>query len=183
QEAGIPITYAYISDAHDNHGGLGAFGPGEQGYHQTLAAYDDAFQKFFDRLPDARIHKSNTPFGFPADEDDHYTGQQPKQAPCTEGCDGVNAFCTYNTAPGIGKSGPPVNPQHGIFDLTNHGAIPFVAPTFPPAGANGPLVGEVGYNMDWAGLFGTKVDNTGFDISFDSAPSFYINRQPQPNAS
>src|SRR5262249_15441772 len=59
QEAGIPITYAYISDAHDNHGGLGAFGPGEQGYHQTLAAYDDAFQKFFDRLADDGINKSN----------------------------------------------------------------------------------------------------------------------------
>ena len=36
QEAGIPITYAYISDAHDGHGTSGnvhfAYGPGEAGY-------------------------------------------------------------------------------------------------------------------------------------------------------
>jgi hypothetical protein len=36
QEHGIPITFAYISDAHDNHGTSGnihvAYGPGEAGY-------------------------------------------------------------------------------------------------------------------------------------------------------
>src|SRR5437763_7936232 len=35
QEAGIPVTYAYVSDAHDDHGTAGnihfAFGPGEDG--------------------------------------------------------------------------------------------------------------------------------------------------------
>ena len=35
QERGIPVTYAYISDAHDFHGTSGdqhvAFGPGSQG--------------------------------------------------------------------------------------------------------------------------------------------------------
>ena len=31
QEHGIPITYAYISDAHDNHSGGGAYGPGQAG--------------------------------------------------------------------------------------------------------------------------------------------------------
>src|SRR5260221_5587377 len=40
QEAGIPITYAYISDAHDGHGNSGnihfAYGPGEAGYVQQL---------------------------------------------------------------------------------------------------------------------------------------------------
>jgi len=48
QEAGIPITYAYISDAHDGHGTAGnihfAYGPGEAGYVQQLQAYDTAFQ-------------------------------------------------------------------------------------------------------------------------------------------
>ena len=47
QEAGIPITYAYISDVHDNHSGLGAYGPGEAGYVAALKSYDDAFGKFF----------------------------------------------------------------------------------------------------------------------------------------
>jgi len=54
QEAGIPITYAYVSDAHDGHGTAGnvhfAFGPGEAGYEQQLQDYDRAFEKFFDRL-------------------------------------------------------------------------------------------------------------------------------------
>src|SRR5262249_35892020 len=44
QEKGIPITYAYISDAHDFHGVAGnahtAFGPGEAGYVQQLKDYD-----------------------------------------------------------------------------------------------------------------------------------------------
>jgi len=54
QEAGVPVTYAYISDAHDGHGTAGnihfAYGPGEAGYVQQLHDYDTAFQKFFDRL-------------------------------------------------------------------------------------------------------------------------------------
>jgi hypothetical protein len=42
---------------------------------------------------------------------------------------------------------------------------------------NGPLVGEVGYNIDY--LIGSTIAGAGYDISFDSAPSFYINGQPQ----
>ena len=55
QEAGVPVTFGYISDAHDGHGAAGeihhAYGPGEQGYVDQLKAYDDAFDKFF--APDA----------------------------------------------------------------------------------------------------------------------------------
>src|SRR5262245_17751528 len=43
QEFGIPITFAYISDAHDNHAGGGAYGPGEAAYVAALKQYDDAF--------------------------------------------------------------------------------------------------------------------------------------------
>src|SRR6059036_2841417 len=50
QEAGITVTYAYISDAHDGHGTSGnihfAYGSGEAGYVQQLRDYDRAFQKF-----------------------------------------------------------------------------------------------------------------------------------------
>src|SRR5262249_23525463 len=46
-EHGVPVTFAYISDAHDFHGVSGnaheAFGPGSQGYVDQLKAYDDAF--------------------------------------------------------------------------------------------------------------------------------------------
>src|SRR5579883_2031564 len=36
QEHGVPITYAYISDAHDNHSTDTAYGPGEAGYVAQL---------------------------------------------------------------------------------------------------------------------------------------------------
>ncbi|HLO28868.1 MAG TPA: hypothetical protein VK249_07030 [Anaerolineales bacterium] len=96
QEAGIPITYAYVSDAHDGHGTSGnihfAYGPGEAGYVQQLQDYDLAFQKFFDRLAADGINKSNTLFVFTVDEGDHFVGDQPTPA----GCDGVTTPCNYN---------------------------------------------------------------------------------------
>src|SRR5437016_5638301 len=96
QEAGIPVTYAYISDAHDGHGTSGnihfAYGPGETGYVLQLQAYDKAFQKFFDRLAADGIDKSNTLFVFTVDEGDHFAGDAPTPA----GCDGVTTPCTYN---------------------------------------------------------------------------------------
>jgi hypothetical protein len=96
QEAGVPVTYAYISDAHDGHGNSGdihfAYGPGEAGYVQQLKDYDLAFQKFFDRLAADGINKSNTLFAFTVDEGDHFVGDQPTPT----GCDGVNTSCNYN---------------------------------------------------------------------------------------
>jgi hypothetical protein len=96
QEAGIPVTFAYISDAHDGHGTSGAihfaFGPGEAEYTRQLQDYDRAFQKFFDRLAADGINKSNTLFVFTVDEGDHFVGDQPTPA----GCDGVTTPCTYN---------------------------------------------------------------------------------------
>jgi hypothetical protein len=96
QEAGIPVTYAYISDAHDGHGTSGnihfAYGPGEAGYVQQLQAYDLAFRKFFDRLAADGIDNRNTLFVFTVDEGDHFVGDAPTPA----GCDGVTTPCTYN---------------------------------------------------------------------------------------
>jgi hypothetical protein len=96
QEAGVPVTYAYISDAHDGHGTSGnihfAYGPGEAGYVQQLRDYDVAFQKFFDRLTADGITGKNTLFVFTVDEGDHFVGDQPTPA----GCDGVATACNYN---------------------------------------------------------------------------------------
>jgi hypothetical protein len=92
QEHGVPITYAYISDAHDNHTTGTAFGPGEAGYVAQLKAYDDAFGKFFTRLANDGINKSNTLFVFTADEGDHFVGGAPSPA----NCDGVTTPCTYS---------------------------------------------------------------------------------------
>ncbi|MCU1276458.1 MAG: hypothetical protein JWM53_4 [bacterium] len=91
QERGIPVTYAYISDAHDNHAAGAAFGPGEAGYVAQLAAYDAAFAKFFARLAKAGIDERNTLFVFTADEGDHFVGGAPSPA----GCDGIHTPCTY----------------------------------------------------------------------------------------
>src|SRR5881409_3003477 len=84
QEAGVPVTFAYISDAHDNHTSSfpapfnpnfpRASGPGEADYVAQLHAYNDAFGTFFDRLAADGIDKSNTLFVFTADEGDHFAG-------------------------------------------------------------------------------------------------------------
>jgi hypothetical protein len=95
QEHGVPVTYAYISDAHDGHGTAGdihfAYGPGEADYVQQLKDYDLAFQKFFDRLAADGINKSNTLFVFTVDEGDHFVGDTPTPA----GCNGVTTPCNY----------------------------------------------------------------------------------------
>jgi hypothetical protein len=84
QEAGVPVTYAYISDAHDNHTSSfpapfnpnfpRASGPGEADYVQQLHDYDQAFATFFQRLENDGITKKNTLFTFTVDEGDHYAG-------------------------------------------------------------------------------------------------------------
>jgi hypothetical protein len=92
QEHGIPVTYAYISDAHDAHPSGPAFGPGQAGYVAALHAYDQAFGRFFQRLANDGINSSNTLFVFTADEGDHFVGGAPSPA----GCDGVTTPCTYS---------------------------------------------------------------------------------------
>ncbi|HEX6778300.1 MAG TPA: hypothetical protein VF099_08875 [Ktedonobacterales bacterium] len=92
QEHGVPVTYAYISDAHDAHPSGPAFGPGSAGYVAALHAYDQAFGAFFARLAKDGINQSNTLFVFTADEGDHFVGGAPSPA----GCDGVTVPCTYS---------------------------------------------------------------------------------------
>jgi hypothetical protein len=91
-EAGVPVVYGYIEDAHDNHiTGVGTFGPGEAGYTTQLAAFNTAFGKFFSRLANDGITTSNTLFVITADENDHFVGGPPSPA----NCDGVSVPCTY----------------------------------------------------------------------------------------
>jgi hypothetical protein len=91
QEHGVPVTYAYISDAHDDHATGLASGPGQADYVAQLASYDEAFVKFFARLEGDGITRENTLFVFTADEGDHFAGGPPSPS----GCDGVNVPCTY----------------------------------------------------------------------------------------
>src|SRR5262245_13275622 len=95
QEKGVPVTFAYISDAHDFHGVSGnaheAFGPGSAGYVAQLKAYDDAFAAFFARLAADGINRQNTLFVFTVDEGDHFVGGAPTPADC----DGVKVPCDW----------------------------------------------------------------------------------------
>jgi hypothetical protein len=100
QEHGVPVTFAYISDAHDFHGVAGnahqAYGPGSAGYVQQLKAYDNAFAAFFQRLAADGISPNNTLFVFTVDEGDHFVGGVPTPA----SCDGVTTPCDWTNQVG-----------------------------------------------------------------------------------
>src|ERR1700722_3898523 len=105
QEHGVPVTFAYISDVHDNPKKVnlhapaacltdpetGGLGPGDVCHNALAAAYDEAFAKFFARLKADGIDQSNTLFAIMCEEQDHFAGGAPTPATC----DGVNVPCTY----------------------------------------------------------------------------------------
>jgi hypothetical protein len=107
QEAGIPITYGYISDIHERKPGTSgcttagantgfALGPGDPCYVANAKAYDDAFATFFQRLAADGITPANTIFNIGAEEDDHLAGANVGRASTpTPGCNGVNPVCSY----------------------------------------------------------------------------------------
>jgi hypothetical protein len=84
QENGVPVTFAYISDAHDMHVAdqasdafdSTATGPGEAPYVKQLHDYDQAFANFFQNLANHGITKKNTLFMITVEENDHYAGGQ-----------------------------------------------------------------------------------------------------------
>lgn len=99
EEHGVPVTYAYISDMHDNHSAFGAFGPGEAGYEAQLRSADQAFAAFFARLAADGITPQNTLFNFSSDENDHFAGK------LLPNCDGVTTPCVYDHTKGRGNIG------------------------------------------------------------------------------
>ena len=107
QEHGVPVTYAYISDAHDDHATGTAYGPGEAGYVAQLAAYNQAFANFFTRLQHDGITAKNTLFVITADENDHFVGGLPSPS----NCDGVTIPCTYSQ---VGEVDGTWRPQNGL---------------------------------------------------------------------
>lgn len=148
QEHGIPVTFAYIADVHDNHDTdwinapvecltdpeQGALGPGNACYEAQLAFYDDAFGKFFTRLKADGIDKHNTLFIITADEGDHFAGGPPSPANCT----GQNGnFCSY------AKIGEIDSNMQTLINTEDPGTV-----------------------------------STGFDIQFDDVPVFYLDGNP-----
>src|SRR5437870_1657983 len=148
QEAGIPITWGYISDAHDNHTSSfpapfnpafpRASGPGEADYKAQLKAYDDAFAAYFQRLKNDGIDQSNTLFMVTVDEGDKFAGGI--GTPQADGSLGyAHANCSWTTTPAC-----PTN-----------------------------QIGEVNMNLRTKLPAGTP----GFQVHNDSAPTFYVNGQ------
>ncbi len=105
QEAGIPVTYGYISDAHERKSGQTcpdspgkATGPGDRCYEATLASYNQAFTSFFARLAADGITKQNTLFVITSDEGDHFAGAnvgRATQPTCTTTATFPNITCSY----------------------------------------------------------------------------------------
>ncbi len=92
QEHGVPVTYTYVSSAHESAPTGNAFGPGQGAYVAQLRAYDDAFAHFFTRLAGDGITPANSLFLFSSDENDHFVGGTPQPV----GCNGVTVACTYD---------------------------------------------------------------------------------------
>jgi hypothetical protein len=91
QTHGVPVTFTYLSDLHDNFNGSGAFGPGQPGYVKQLREENAAFGTFFSGLAAHGITTANTLFVFTSDEGDHFVGSAPTPA----GCNGVTVPCHY----------------------------------------------------------------------------------------
>ncbi len=131
QESGVPITYAYISDAHEKKSGQSgcsntgtAQGPGDPCYEQTLASYNSAFDTFFKRLADDGITPKNTLFVFAADEGDHFAGANVGRAvtpSCTGTPDTMGYSCTYPTG-AIGEQQVSI---HGLLSTQQGDSTPF----------------------------------------------------------
>jgi hypothetical protein len=146
QEAGIPVTYGYISDLHERKPGTSgcststaagvgwALGPGDNCFVSNAAAYDAAFQTFFDRLAADGITPANTLFVIGAEENDQFDGANVGRAiqPTPAGCDGVTTPCHYAT----GQIGELQANIHGLlsgtasagtqFDIEPQGAAVYV---------------------------------------------------------
>ena len=124
QEHGVPVTFAYISDAHDNHTLVRASGPGEFDYQQQLADYDAAFAAFFDRLKADGIDKSNTLFVVTVDEGDHFAGGVGTPDPAHSG---ALAYSHTPCSPAIATC-----PANQIGEITTNlkGLLPATQPLF-----------------------------------------------------
>jgi hypothetical protein len=92
QTHGIPVTFTYLTDLHDNYATGAGMGPGTATYESQLHAENAAFGTFFSDLAAAGITKANTLFVITADEGDHFVGSSPTPADCN----GVTITCSYS---------------------------------------------------------------------------------------
>ncbi|MGA7836232.1 MAG: hypothetical protein WCA31_13585 [Acidimicrobiales bacterium] len=161
QEAGVPVTYGYISDIHGNEHipGLSscasapsALGSGSPCYVAQAQYYNQAFGAFLARLAADGITPANTEFIFSSDEGDHEAGANVGRAiqPTPADCNGATV------------SGTTVTPA---------------VPCTYPAGS----FGELAVNVN--GLLAAETsDTTPFSLEADTAPEFYVTGDPGADA-
>jgi hypothetical protein len=112
QEHGVPVTFTYISSAHESAGGT-QWGPGQAAYEAQLKAFDRSFAKFFSRLAAHGITPANTLFVIGSDENDQFVGSPPQPADCN----GVRTPCRYHQIGEIDENVQGLLAQHGIKTL------------------------------------------------------------------
>jgi hypothetical protein len=136
QEHGVPVTFAYISDAHDDHTLAQASGPGEARYQKQLADYDAAFDAFFKRLDADGINKSNTLFVVTVDEGDHFAGGTGTPDPANPGA------LTYTHAPCPVTAATPTCPGNQIGEITTNlkALLPATEPPFSVHSDDAPTI-------------------------------------------
>jgi hypothetical protein len=135
QEAGIPVTYGYISDLHERKAGTSGcttatatatgrpLGPGDTCFVNNAKAYDQAFQTFFTRLAADGITPANTLFLISAEENDQFVGANVGRAtePTPAGCDGVTVPCHY----AVGQIGELAANIRGLLSTTSSSGTAF----------------------------------------------------------
>ena len=142
-ETGVPVVYGYISDAHERKGqgpnpqtgctnpstsSTAAQGPADPCYKATLASYNAAFAKFFQRLSDDGINPANTVFLFSTEEGDHFAGAnvgRAVQPNCTGTPGTLDYTCSYasqGTTPAIGEQFVNI---HGLLQHEFNNTTPF----------------------------------------------------------
>jgi hypothetical protein len=142
-ETGVPVVYGYISDAHERKGqgptpqsgctnpsgsSTAAQGPADPCYKATLASYNAAFAKFFQRLADDGITPSNTVFMFSAEEGDHFAGANVGRS-VQPNCTGTPGTMDYTCSYATGAQGPAIGEQfvdiHGLLKNQLGNTTPF----------------------------------------------------------
>ena len=165
-ESGVPVVSGYMSDLHGNAFIQGLSSKGEPCYHAGDALgsgsacfiaqaqyYNQAFGTFFQRLAADGITPANTLFILSSDEGDHEAGANVGRA-----IQPTPANCD-----GVTVSGSTVTPD--------------VLCTYPD-GTFGELDGNI------TGLLAEETgDTTQFGMEYDTAPEYYINGDPGPDAS